>query len=381
MSRYTVMQLGSPTGLYGAEHWILALIRHLDRAEVETIVGVIRDEPGLEAPLCTVAAREGFRTFIAEAPGRFNWAAVRQLRQYIIENRVDILHTHGYKMDIAGLLATRGTNCRVVATPHGWSTRAGLALRIYEGLDRAIFPFFDAVVPLSESLHDGLLRVPGVRRKLRLIRNAVDISEIDATRDLAAPLAQWRSEGQFIVGYVGQLITRKGLEVLLQAFARLPTPNKKLALVGDGPQRAELERQVAALGIADDVEFFGFRSDRITFMKAFDVFALPSRLEGIPRCLMESMAADVPIVASDIPGCNDLITHDSNGLLFKLDDVEALRAALVRLLDAGERERLRRTAREFVLAEYSATAMARQYQELFRGLLFPVDAANPRVAP
>jgi glycosyltransferase involved in cell wall biosynthesis len=379
MSRYTVMQLGSPTGLYGAEHWILALIRHLDRAEVETVVSVIRDDPSLEAPLCQVAAREGFKTFIVEAPGRFNWAAVRQLRQYIVENKVDVLHTHGYKMDIAGLFATRGTACRLVTTPHGWSTQAGLALRIYEGLDRAIFPFFDAVVPLSETLHDGLLKVPGVRRKLQLIRNAVDISEIDATGQLAPDIAQWRDEGQFVVGYVGQLISRKGLNVLLDAFAKLTTPKKKLALVGDGPQRAELEQQVAALGLQNDVKFFGFRSDRLGFLKGFDVFALPSRLEGIPRCLMESMAARVAIVASDIPGCNDIVKHESTGLLFPLDDAAALAAAITRVMDSNERERLRANARKFVVDEYSASAMARRYQELFRRVL-SVEAAAPKGA-
>jgi len=381
MSRYTVMQLGSPTGLYGAEHWILALIRHLDRDEVETIVSVIRDDPSLEAPLCSVAAREGFRTFVIEAPGRFNWAAVRQLRQYILENEVDVLHTHGYKMDIAGLLATRGTRCRLVTTPHGWSTGAGLALRIYEGIDRAIFPFFDAVAPLSETLHDELLSVPGVKRKLHLIRNAVDISEIDATSARAPQLAAWREEGQFIVGYVGQLITRKALEVLIDAFAGLETPKKKLVLVGDGPQRAELEAQVARLGLQADVHFFGFRSDRIAFMKSFDVFAMASRLEGIPRCLMESMAAGVSIVASDIPGCNDLVTHDSTGLLFPLDDVSALTATLTRLTDAQERVRLSDNARRFVVAEYSAESMARRYQELFRKLLQPAVPRREGAVP
>ncbi len=381
-ARYKVMQLGSPTGLYGAEHWILALIRHLDRDEVESTVSVIRDDPTLQAPLCEVAQREGFRVFINEAPGRFNWAAVRQLREYIVANDIDVLHTHGYKMDIAGLLATRGTRCKIITTPHGWSTQAGLALRIYEGLDRAIFPFFDAVVPLSEALHDELLPIPGVRRRLHLIRNAVDISEIDSITALAPDIAQWKREGQFVVGYVGQLISRKGLPVLIEAFAKLDSPKKKLAIVGDGPQRAELEEQVARMGLQADVVFFGFRSDRIGYMKGFDVFALPSRLEGIPRCLMESMAAGVCVVASDIPGCNDLVERDNTGVLFAVDDPAALTKSLQRLLlDSNERQRLRDNGRAFVVREYSAAAMARRYQELYRRLLDPAGSMQHRAAP
>jgi glycosyltransferase involved in cell wall biosynthesis len=381
MRRYRVLQLGSPTGLYGAEHWILALIRHLDPNEVETTVSVIRDDPALEAPLCEVARREGFRTFVIEAPGRFNWSAVRQLREYIVANNIDVLHTHGYKMDIAGLLATRGTQCRLMTTPHGWSTKAGLALRIYEGIDRAIFPFFDAVVPLSEKLVEELRSLPGMRKRLKLIRNAVDISEIDSIPDVAPPVAAWREQGQFVVGYVGQLIPRKGLPVLLEAFARLDAPNKKLALVGDGPQREELERQVRALGIGADVSFFGFRSDRLAFLKGFDVFVLPSRLEGIPRCLMESMAARVSVVASDIPGCNDLVRPEENGILFPMDDVAALTRSLTRLQDSAERARLSANARDFVMAEYSAAAMARRYQDLYRQLLDGVASAPQRAHP
>ncbi|MBK8653195.1 MAG: glycosyltransferase [Haliscomenobacter sp.] len=67
--------------------------------------------------------------------------------------------------------------------------------------------------------------------------------------------------------------------------------------------------------------FLGFRDDRLNFLKGFDIFVLPSRSEGIPRCLMEAMAAQVTVIASDIPGCTDLIKHEQTGLLFEVDNV------------------------------------------------------------
>ncbi len=106
-----------------------------------------------------------------------------------------------------------------------------------------------------------------------------------------------------MVGYIGRLIPAKGLVALLDAFALLDLPSKKLAIVGEGPQREELEAYAAAKGLRECVSFFGFRSDRLAFLKGFDVFVLPSRSEGIPRCLMEAMAASVAVLASDIPGC------------------------------------------------------------------------------
>jgi glycosyltransferase involved in cell wall biosynthesis len=367
--RYKVMQLGSPTGLYGAERWILALVRHLDPAQVESIVGVILDDPKLEAPLIGAARNLGFGTAVVEAHGKVNWASVSKLRKYIVDHGVDCLHTHGYKTDVIGLLATRGTGCKVITTPHGWNTQGGFALRMYEVLDRALFALFDAVVPLSEAICEELRRYPFIRGKVQLIQNAVDIGEIDGVSEIAAPIRAWKEQGNFVVGYIGQLIPRKCIPLILQAFARLPMAKKKLALLGEGEQRAELEALATTLGIRSDVEFFGFRPDRISFLKGFDVFALASRLEGIPRCLMEAMAAQVCIVASDIPGCADLIRDGETGLLFKLDDGDALLGQLQKCVDDGERDRLARNGRGYVLANYSATAMAARYQELYRQLL------------
>ncbi len=368
MTQLRVMQLGSPTGLYGAERWILALVRHLDRADIESIVGVIRDAPDLTAPLCVEAARDGLRTHVIEAPGRVNWSAVTGLREYLLTNDVHILHTHGYKTDLVGLLATRGTPCRIVSTPHGWSVQAGLALRVYEALDRAVFPFFDAVAPLSDALYSDLAKSARTRSKLHLIRNGVDISEIDAVAQVAEEITAWKRAGAFVFGYVGQLIARKGLVTLLHAFARLQCPGKKLALLGEGEQRAELEALAQSLGVGADVKFFGFRNDRLSLLKGFDVFVLPSHLEGIPRCLMESMAAGVSVIATDIPGCRDLIDHGKTGLLFPVDDVAALTACMEETRDAEVRTRFAASGRALVLARYSAASMAAQYRDLFREL-------------
>jgi glycosyltransferase involved in cell wall biosynthesis len=363
MKTLRVLQMGSPTGMYGAERWIMALVRHLDPQRIESRVGVILDDLLQPAPLVQAAAAAGFGTHVVPAPGRINWAAVRGLREVLVRERIDVLHTHFYKTDLIGLLAVRGTGCRIVTTPHGWSTDAGLALRVYEMVDRAIFPFFDAVAPLSQDLYDGVKGLPGIR--LRLIRNGVDLGEVERTTELAADVGAWREAGDFVVGYVGQLIARKGLDVLLRAFAAADIPGKRLVLVGQGDQRAELEALAATLGIAARTHFLGFRDDRIAVMRGFDVFALPSRLEGIPRCLMESMAAEVPIVASDIPGCRDLVTHDHTGLLHRLDDVDALRTQLERMRDRELRARHAAEARKLVYERYSARAMAEAYEQLF----------------
>lgn len=364
-----VLQLGSPTGLYGAERWILALVNNIDRDKIDVEVAAILDDATLNAELCKQAERIGIPATIFEAYGKFNWSAVKQLRAHIVRNGIDILHTHGYKTDIIGALAVRGTHCKIITTPHGWTANAGYKLKIYETLDRGAFYFFDGIVPLSEQLYDGLKSIPFLRRKLRLIPNGVDLSDIDQVPEIADEIRNWKSNGYFVIGYVGRLIHGKGLDILLRALAKMESKEWRLAIVGDGELRNELFQQACESGLEDHVRFFGFRSDRLAFLKGFDAFVLPSLSEGIPRCLMEAMACRVPVITSNIPGCVDLVQHGQTGLLFDVGHVDSLLKRMNEMIaDVRTREKLKINARQLIVEKYSAAHMARQYVELYKGL-------------
>ncbi|MGH8132231.1 MAG: glycosyltransferase [Steroidobacteraceae bacterium] len=367
--RIRVLHLGSPTGLYGAERWILALVRHLAPQQIESVVGAIQDAPGAEPSLCREAMQLGVPACVFEARGRLSAAAIGQLASYIRHNRIDILHTHGYKSDFLGLFAARLARCSILSTPHGWSTDAGVKLQMYEALDRFILGLLDAVVPLSDDLYEGLARAWWWRPRLHLIRNAVDLAEIDEVTESCAALRAARHGGCGLIGYIGQLIPRKGVDTLIRAFSRLETPARQLCIVGDGPARGSLERLAADLGETHRVRFLGYRQDRIALLKALDVFVLPSSLEGIPRCVLESMAAGVPVVASDIPGCRTVVQDGVTGLLFPPGDVAGLASSLRQLLaDPALRSSLAARAEALVRREFSAEGMAVRYAKLYREL-------------
>jgi len=190
--RVTGLQLGSPIGLYGAERWILALLRHLDRRKTQMWVGSIKDDQGVDAPSCREAEKMGYPVRVFEGHGRLAWEAVRQLRQFIREQEIQFLHAHGYKTDVLGRLAVMGTGCKVITTPHGWTENPDFKLWCYEMFDRMVMPFLDAVVPLSDELYRQIERIPGMKGKLHLIRNGVDISEIDAVQKLSPEMAVWK---------------------------------------------------------------------------------------------------------------------------------------------------------------------------------------------
>jgi len=366
-----ILQLGSPTGLYGAERWILALIKHLNQRKIYTIVGVIKDDPSLEAPIIQKAKELGFETAIIEAYGRFNLSAVTKLRDLIKAKNIHILHTHGYKQDLIGFLATKGTNCKIIATPHGWSKEPDLKLKLYEILNRLCFLCLDKVVPLSQEIYNGLAKIPGLRRKLFLIQNAVDLSEIEEVKDIPQELRRAREEGYFILGYIGQLIHRKGVDVFLRALARLDKEKIKAFIIGEGPLKASLQRLALNLGLQETVIFTGYREDRLNFLRGFDLFVLPSRLEGVPRCLMEAMGMGKPVIASDIKGCRSLIPEPGvQGYLFPIEDYQTLAKHIQYLKAHPEiRQSLGLRAQEFIKKNYSAERMAKEYEALYAMLI------------
>ncbi|MCG8616077.1 MAG: glycosyltransferase, partial [Desulfobacterales bacterium] len=204
--------------------------------------------------------------------------------------------------------------------------------------------------------------------------------EILDHRSTASDLVRWKADGCFIFGFIGQLIRRKGVDVLLKALAGLPDNlNWRAALIGDGDQKTALKAMAADLGIADRVVFFGFRENRLDFLKGFDCFVLPSKMEGIPRCLMEAMTAGIPVVASDIPGCTDLIVDGQTGRLFPVDDVPALQRALQDMMTDGGAARYGIRGREHVLSTFSARRMAKDYQRAYISLLArPKEKARPK---
>lgn len=364
-----VLQLGSASGLYGAERWILSLIKYFNIDNVESLVGAVVDDTTTDAPLCQEAQKLGFEALTIQSGGRYSFDAVLNLRKIIKEQQIDIVHSHGYKTDVLSLLATVGLKCKSVSTPHGWTQDPDFKLKLYEMMDRMIFPFFDAVVPLSDGLMDSLTHIPNLRKKLSLITNGVDIGEIEDISVVAPEITALKEEGVKVIGYIGRLVHGKGLLTLIEGLAKLSDIKWKAIIIGEGEQELELRQLVNRLGLEEQVDFLGFRADRLALLKGFDVFVLPSLSEGIPRCIMESMAAEVPVVASNIPGCRTLIDGEKTGALFDVNDADGLSESVRNVLqDPALNEKYRTEAKQFLLEKYSAKRMAKEYEELFKRL-------------
>jgi glycosyltransferase involved in cell wall biosynthesis len=374
-----ILQFITPAGFYGAERWVLALANNIDHDHVVCDLAVTRESDTQDLTVAEVYPEAAGQVHYLEMSGRFDVRVVQQLCNVIRERRIEVIHTHGYKSDILGLLAAKKTGIRCVSTPHGFSGKVNFKLATFIKIGTHMLRYFDAVAPLSEDLMSDMERMGVPVTKTRFIRNGVDLTEIDAVVKELVPLEQTKPEKT--IGYIGQMIPRKGLRDLISAFDALYQENQNLTLqlLGDGSQRSQLEAQAAAQASSEAIEFLGFRSDRLELLLRFDLFVMTSSLEGIPRCIMEAMAVGVPVVAYDIPGVDQLVKHGETGMLAPLGDVNALEDCCHQVLTNPELARhLVANARALIDERFSAARMAREYEALFTQL---VDPDQPEASP
>jgi glycosyltransferase involved in cell wall biosynthesis len=331
---------------------------------VETVVGCLLDADGPHLPLIDEAERLGFKTEVIDARRRLVASGIRGIRSAIRRLGIDILHTHGVRQDILGRLAAVGLPCRTVSTPHGWEARPSAKERLMTFLNKLAFAGFDAVAPLSAELRDALRPYPIRASRVRLIQNAVDLSEVDGAVPAVLP---WEGErGGFTIGYIGRLSPGKGLEVLIEALRGLGSLDWRCAIVGEGPEEGRLKTLAERYGLQARIAFLGYRPDRLSYLKRFDLFALCSYREGTPRCLMEALAAGIPCAGSRIPGIEVVLRDGVTGYTFPAGDHAALAGVIRRVReDRAEALALAGAGKALVHDRFSAAAMARAYEDLY----------------
>lgn len=362
-----VLQFICPTGFYGAERWVLALAKHLSPAIIRCDLAVTMEPDQAPLELVNEYQKLGLPCHIVSMKNKFDLSAVNTMVELIKKQNIHVVHTHGYKSDIIGVLAARKAGVPCVVTPHGFENAKDFKLRTFIWLGCQAMKYATKVVPLSKQLMNDCKRMGVKDEKTLYIQNGVDLSEVEAT---AVPDRQNPAEKR--IGFVGQMISRKNIFDILDVFEQLHVkyPDTRLVLLGDGDARAELEAHSTTLAGSSHIEFLGFRDDRLSLLKSFDLFVMTSTLEGIPRCLMEATAASIPVAAYDIAGIDQLIEHEKTGLLAPLGDKARLFTYWERLLFTEDyAAELSANAKEFVYQHYSANRMAAEYTELFKKLV------------
>lgn len=366
--KINILQFICPTGIYGAEMWIIALAKRLDAGKLTCQLAVTKDSPNQNLEICERIRTLGFPTHIIPMQGKFDPWAIKELVKLIKAQNIDIIHTHGYKSDLIGLIAAKIAGIKIIATPHGFENSNDKKLQFYIKLGLVALKFCNSIAPLSNDIQQELLNNYISPDRIRLIYNGVDLEEIEA---ITKPDQKDESDDK-LIGYVGQISLRKNVIDIIKAFDLLyrSHQNIRLKLVGDGPQREHLERFIIGLDSKQKIEFTGYRKDRLDILKTFDLFTMTSTLEGIPRAMMEAMALGVPVAAFDIPGVDTLITHEATGMLAPYGNVSVLRDHWKKILfDEQFSKQLAVRAKKKIYQKFSNQRMAEEYLTLYKAVL------------
>ena len=346
MAKIRVLHVDSELPWRGGERQVLELMRRQRRR---------RDEPHLAAPANSAiferARAESFPVHAVAMRGTWDLGAAAALARLHRTVRPDVVHWHAARAHALGAIAAAfaPVPARVLSRRVDFLVRRSLGSRILYAQP------IDAIAAISGGVRDALIRSGVDPARIRVIPSGIDLAPFDEPFDRPAVRARLGlSETDVLALQVAALAPHKSQTTLLQAMARIRSrhPNLRVWVAGDGPLRAALSREHAALGLGESVRFLGFREDVTELLRAADLFVISSYLEGLGTSILDAMAAGLPVVATRVGGIPEAVADGETGVLVAPSDPQGLGEAISGLTaDPDRRSRLgeagRRRARLF----------------------------------
>lgn len=364
----------------GLENGVVNLINHMayDRFR-HAVVAIAQCAPSF----CQRVRRTDVEFISLHKPPGHGVKLYPRLYRLFRQTRPAIVHTRNLAaLEFAVPAAFAGVRARVHGE-HGWDTSdPGGTRRKYQLLRRAYSPFVNRYVALSGQIESYLTDRVGIARgRVERICNGVDTQRFrPAVQRASIAGSPFADPAAVVIGTVGRLQTVKDQVSLVRAVAiarkqGVDGSALRLLIAGDGPQRAEVESEIRAAGIADITWLAGERSDVPEVMRAIDVFVLPSRAEGISNTILEAMASGLPVVATDVGGNAELVVAGQTGALVPAENPDAMAQALLRYTsDAALRQKHGASGRQRVEQNFSIDNMVTRYTQLYESLLRPTGA-------
>lgn len=370
-----VMHLLDADHISGPAKTVLNSCRFTDNRRYVKSVAVF-DQGGKNRYVEDLVGR-GVRVFGIEEgkSGRFGkvYSHIRnigEVRRLILEHKVDLVHTHGYKADVLGYPASRMTGRKIVTTQHGYIENSAQA-SFYRWLAIAAAKRMDRVVAVSDAMRSLLMKYGVPAEKVVTIRNAIvgeDYAGRGRDREL---LERLHLDGRSpIIGCIGRISPEKGQRILCDAFTevRKRFPKACLVFVGKGPELEDLKSRYGGDGEA--IVFVGHQVDVKSFVSVFDLHVLPSYTEGLPNVVLETGCMGVVTVGTAVGGTPECIIDGVTGLLVQPGRADELARAIMLVLgDENLKGELERNVMDFVMKEFDFRKRVEKMLGLYDELL------------
>jgi len=398
--RIRVVQLVASGTNGGAQEHVYGLLTQIDRSHYDVRVVSLSDGSA-------VRRWRGLGVEVDVIHEHDDRAAAAAVADLLAGWKTQVVHGHMYRAEIVGAWAADLLVARGLHRPWLVNTVHSSRLRSIEDREllRELTPGIDRLIAVSRSIVEKLEHEGRMSDRVRMIHNGVDLSRYDSQEACCTlPEEYGFAPGSPMVGVVGRLEPEKGHATLIDAWPLVlaSAPDARLLVVGEGSCRDALEAQAEALDLLGDqvpandgvgtrnarpnakVLFTGRREDVPAVTAALDVAVLPSYREAQGLVILEAMALSRPVVASDVGGIPEMITHGVTGLLVPPHDAPALAAAIVRLLlDHPLADMIARAAKDMVHERFCIEVMGAAICDLYddgAAALAARSASVPRAA-
>lgn len=377
MEPIRVLELRSVRGTGGGpEKTIMLGAAQADPREFAVTVCYIRDVRDAAFRLDERARTLGIEYVEVHERHSFDPAIWSALRRLVRERNIQIVHAHEYKTDLLALMLGEREAVIPLSTVHGWTGHSGRERHFYYPLDRRLLARYPRLVAVSGQIRDELVASGTDPRRVSVILNAIDPDRFrrDPARVASARARFGCNPGDFVVGAVGRLEPQKRFDLLIEAIARLRPafPNLRLMIAGEGSSRAALEAQLATALPGGAGILLGHVDDVTAVHEAMNLFVQSSDYEGTPNSVLEAMALESPVVATDAGGTGEVAHHGVHALIVRPGDAAVLAAAIEEALQDPAAAAVRRTAaRRRVEGDLSFATRMRHLEDIYRELVRP----------
>lgn len=368
-----VLQVVDGFRMGGAENKLWELVEHLDPQKFESYVANV----GPSGPLADRFKGIDVPVFDCSRKHRFDMAPIFKLRKIMRQHKIDVVQNTLFWADVVGSIAARLAGVPVVIS---WETVTHEGNPYHAQLQRRFgyqiaMKFTDCVAAVSHEIKRSLQS----RRKLppemiEVIHYGVDLEKFspDDTKAVKREELGFSANDVAIV-IVARLEKVKGHTYFIDSFSKIAAkyPQARAIFVGDGAERAHLEKQAQAAGLNGQLRFLGIRHDVPQILNAVDFFVLPSIAgEGLPNVVLEAMACCKPVVAADVGGTAEAVADGQNGFVFPPKDVDKLAAALEKLIaDQKLLQDYSAKSRQIAETDFSLAREVNAFQKLYLKLL------------
>ncbi len=354
----------------GLERIILALYKHLPKEVYDIRILCLRN---LSPYADHLNKNTDIKVDVIGMSNNFDIFSLYKFYQYIRKFKPDVINYHSFRAALWGRLIASCVKGPVIL----YSVHNKWGGAVHRFLDKALSRFTDAIVPFSIAVKNFIINDEKINEKHveQPIYIGIDLDKFSAvnTNEIVSLRNELGiREGQNTIGFVGSIAEQKGLIYLVESIKDLKTgfPDICCLIIGDGPEKISLEEKIAEYNLENNFNFLGQRYDIYNLLNVMKIFVLPSLWEGLPQVIIEAMAASCPVIATDVDGTPEIITHKINGWLVQPANIGELTSAIDTLLSDNKlRDELTKNGYTTATDKFSVQTMANNYDNLYQTYL------------